>query len=186
MRRDKIRQWRVADVCKWLLKVCVQTTVHVVIAEIGRMPVISCHDCVIICQVEQEDLLPAFKKAGINGQSLIELMHLQISSPEYLHKALMEHIGIGEYGRVLSFSMYVRLQTARIACRYILPSVRRAATCSLRRRLICVCVYIYIYIYIYKCIYRRGARVTVVVAGEPGSLGVLEASVLGAYAIVLV
>ena len=76
------------------------------VKEIGSVPVISCDDHVI-CQVEQEDLIPAFKKAGINGQSLIELMHLQISSPEYLHKALMEHIGIGEYGRVLSFSMYV-------------------------------------------------------------------------------
>ena len=63
---------------------------------------------VFICQVEQEDLIPSFKKAGINGQSLIELMHLQINSPDYLYKALMEHIGIGEYGRVLSFSMYVQ------------------------------------------------------------------------------
>ena len=60
--------------------------------------------------MELEDLIPVFKKAGVNGLALIELMHLQKTSPEYMRKALMEHLGVGEYGLVLSFSMYVYLR----------------------------------------------------------------------------
>jgi hypothetical protein len=63
--------------------------------------------------VQLDDLIPAFKKVGVNGLALIELMHLQRISPDYMRKALMEHLGVGEYGRVLSFSTYVYLREKR-------------------------------------------------------------------------
>ncbi len=66
--------------------------------------------------MELEDLIPAFKLAGVNGLALIELMHLQRISPDYMRKALMEHLGVGEYGRVLSFSTYVYLREKSPQC----------------------------------------------------------------------
>jgi hypothetical protein len=48
-------------------------------------------------------LIPLFRRNGINGAALRELLYLQAMGPDLLHKALLE-IGVAHFGLVLRLS----------------------------------------------------------------------------------